>query len=209
MSNKGGSKRDWGYASYDVDRYDDYSDSNLQYTSYEKSGSVNRYSDNGDGGHSHEHWNNSNSYNSGSKPDSSRSSSNSSSNPSIGEVQSNGGCYLTGACIKHMQESFNDNCEELTILRWFRDHFVSKDDIEHYYKTAPIIVEAIDELENNNNIYNYIYDKVVHACVIAIKNGDYEFAYNRYKNSILILEEQLARPKLTNKLVKTLKLKNN
>ena len=41
---KGGSNRDWGYASYDVDRYDDYSDSNLQYTSYEKSGSVNRYS---------------------------------------------------------------------------------------------------------------------------------------------------------------------
>ena len=32
-----------GYASYDVDKYDDYSDSNLQYTSYEKDGSVNRY----------------------------------------------------------------------------------------------------------------------------------------------------------------------
>ena len=24
----------WGYASYDVDRYDDYSDSNLGYTRY-------------------------------------------------------------------------------------------------------------------------------------------------------------------------------
>lgn len=40
---KGGNNRDWGYASYDVDKYDDYSDSNLQYTSYEKDGSVNRY----------------------------------------------------------------------------------------------------------------------------------------------------------------------
>ena len=119
-----------------------------------------------------------------------------------------GGCYLTSACMKHMQDNFDDNCEELTILRWFRDKFVSKDDIEHYYKTAPIIVEAIDDVEENDNIYNYIYDNIVNACVVAIKNGDYDFAYNRYKNSILALEEQFARPKLTDRLVKTLKLKN-
>lgn len=205
---KGGSNRDWGYASYDVDRYDDYSDSDLQYTSYEKSGSVNRYVDNGDGGHSHDHWNSSSDYNKGSESNSSRSSSNSSSNPSTGEVQSNGGCYLTSACMKHMQENFDDNCEELMILRWFRDKFVSQEDIEHYYKIAPIIVEAIDEIEDNNSIYNYIYNNIVNACVVAIKNGDYDFAYNRYKNSILVLEEQFARPKLTDRLVKTLKLKN-
>lgn len=40
---KGGNNGDWGYANYDVDKYDDYSDSNLQYPSYEKDGSVNRY----------------------------------------------------------------------------------------------------------------------------------------------------------------------
>ena len=38
-----GSNRDWGYASSDED-------GNLTYTSYERNGSVNRYSDNGDGG---------------------------------------------------------------------------------------------------------------------------------------------------------------
>jgi hypothetical protein len=26
-------------------------------------------------------------------------------------------CYLTSACMKHMKENFDDNCEELTILR--------------------------------------------------------------------------------------------
>lgn len=204
---KGGGNRDWGYASYDVDRYDDYSDSNLQYTSYEKSGSVNKYSDNGDGGHSHDHYNSSSSYNMGGSPDSSRSSSNSSSNPSTGEVQSNGGCYLTSACMKHMQEQFDDNCEELTILRWFRDKFVSEEDIKHYYKTAPVIVEAIDELDDNSKVYNYIYENIVSACVNAIKKGDYDFAYDRYKSSILTLEEKFARPKLQNRLVNALKLK--
>jgi len=121
---------------------------------------------------------------------------------------SSGGCYLTSACMKHMQENFDDNCEELTILRWFRDNFVSEEDMNHYYNTAPIIVEAIDELKDNDSIYNYIYNNIVNACVVAIKNGNYEFAYNRYKNSILVLEEQFAKPKLKNRFVKTLKLRN-
>lgn len=107
--------------------------------------------------------------------------------------------------MKHLQGAFADNCEELTILRWFRDNFVSQDDIKHYYITAPIIVEAIDNIENNDTIYNYIYKNIVSACVIAIKKGDYEFAYNRYKTSVLALEEQFAKPALVNRLVKTLK----
>lgn len=115
-------------------------------------------------------------------------------------------CYLTTACMRHMNSNFNDNCEELSILRKFRDAFVTKEDIDHYYKTAPIIVEAINSVENNNEIYKYIYENVVYTCVNAIKNGEYNFAYNRYKNSILALEEQFARPALTNRLVKCLKL---
>lgn len=205
-NNRGGSNRDWGYASYDVDNPDS---DRLTYTSYEKSGSVNRYSDNGDGGHSHEHWSSSSSYNRGDSPDQARYESNSSSNPSTGEVQNNGGCYLTSACMKHMQSSFDDNCEELTILRWFRDKFVSKEDIDHYYKTAPVIVEAIDALEENESIYNHIYENVVEACVNAIKIGDYDFAYSRYKSSILTLEEQFAKPRIMNKISMVLKLKRN
>lgn len=106
-----------------------------------------------------------------------------------------------------MAEKFDDNCEELKVLRWFRDNFISKEDIEHYYKTAPIIVKALNDIENNNKIYNYIYENVVITCVNAIKEGDYDFAYTRYKNSILILEEQFVKPKLQNAFLKTLKLK--
>lgn len=114
-------------------------------------------------------------------------------------------CYLTTACMRHMNENFDDNCEELTILRWFRDEFVSTDDIKHYYNTAPVVVDAINENENNDEIFNYIYENVVQACVNAIKKGDYNFAYSRYKDSILTLEEEFARPKLEKRLVKVLK----
>ncbi len=200
-----GSNRDWGYASYDVDNPDN---GKLTYTSYEKSGSVNRYSDNGDGGHSHEHWNSKDSYNQGNSPDYSRKESNSSKNPSTGEVQNNGGCYLTSACMQHFQDKFDDNCYELTVLRWFRDNFVTKEDIKHYYETAPLIVEGIESEDEKNIIYDYIYDNVVDYCVKQIENGNYNEAYNRYKNSILNFEKTFAKQLLENKIVKTLKLTN-
>lgn len=203
---KGGNNRSWGYASYDVDNEEK---EELTYTSYENSGRVNRYTDNGDGGHGHQSWKNSDDYNRGEDADSSRVESNDSSNPTTGEVQENGGCYLTSACMKYFQEKFDDNCYELTVLRWFRDNFVSKEDVEHYYEVAPIIVEAISKEEKSNVIYDYIFDNIVDYCVEQIEQGNYEVAYKRYKHSVLILEEQFAKPILVNRLVKTLKVQTN
>jgi len=111
-------------------------------------------------------------------------------------------CYLTTACMRHFLDNFDDNCYELTVLRWFRDNFVSKEDIEHYYKTAPMIIEAINNTPNSEIVYNYIYDNIVDACVSAIENGDYEFAYNRYKNSIVSLEENFVKLSYSKKLIK-------
>lgn len=117
-----------------------------------------------------------------------------------------GGCYLTTACMKYFKENFNDNCYELTVLRWFRDNFVSKKDKEHYYEIAPIIVESINNEEKANIIYDYIYDNIVDYCVEQIEQGHYDKAYSRYKSSVLTLEEQFARPALEKRLVKSLKL---
>jgi hypothetical protein len=123
------------------------------------------------------------------------------------DKSSGSGCYLTTACMKNRQSDFEDSCIELMTLRWFRDNFVSKDEINHYYQIAPIIVDSINSLKDNNKIYNWIYENVVVTCVEAIKNGDYDFAYNRYKNSVLTLEEKFARPELEKRFVKSLKLK--
>lgn len=116
------------------------------------------------------------------------------------------GCYLTSSCMKHMQSNFDDNCDELLTLRWCRDTFVGKEDVKHYYDVAPAIVEAIEHFENKDVIYDYIYKNIVSACVIAIKNGEYEFAYDRYKNSVLALEEQFINTKDKQSIPKTLKL---
>lgn len=115
------------------------------------------------------------------------------------------GCYLTTACMKYMQDEFDDNCYELTVLRWFRDNFVSKEDIKHYYEIAPVIVDGINQEEKSGMVYDYIYDNVIDYCVKEIENGNYEDTYNRYKSSILCFEEQFAKPVLEQKFVKTLR----
>ena len=93
----------------------------------------------------------------------------------------------------------------MTVLRWFRDNFVSKEDIEHYYEVAPIIIESINNEEKSDIIYNYIYDNIVDYCVVQIEQGNYDKAYSRYKSGVLTLEEQFAKPFLQQKFVKTLK----
>lgn len=118
-------------------------------------------------------------------------------------------CYLTSACMKHYLSKFDDNCYELTVLRWFRDNFVSNEDVSHYYMTAPMIVCEIDKDENSDIVYDYIYDSVIAVCVEAIENGDYEFAYSRYKDSILNLEQTYLKPVLQQRFVKILKKQCN
>lgn len=114
-------------------------------------------------------------------------------------------CILTTACMKNLGQNFDDNCQELITLRNFRDKFVSKEEISYYYEIAPIIIENIEKINQKNKIYEYIYKDVVKACVDAINRNDYSFAYNRYKNSVLVLEQNFVKPILQQRLIKTLK----
>ena len=70
---------------------------------------------------------------------------------------------------------------------------------------APVIVETINKEEKSGIIYDYIYDNIVDYCVEQIVQGNYDKAYSRYKNSVLSLEEQFAKPLLEQKLIKVLK----
>lgn len=94
-----------------------------------------------------------------------------------------------------MKEDFDDNCYELTVLRMFRDTFVTNEDINHYYDVAPRIVECINKDINAEIIYHYIYNNIVDYCVQQIEQGNYEKAYKRYKNSILIFEKEYLKHK--------------
>ena len=112
------------------------------------------------------------------------------------------GCFLTTACMRNHLKEFDNNCEELKVLRWFRDNFVSKEDINEYYDIAPKIVNIINNDINSNKIYACIYDNLIVKCVELIKKSNYNEAYNLYKNSILILKQYLLKEDINIKKLK-------
>lgn len=104
-----------------------------------------------------------------------------------------GGCYLTTACVNY--KGLSDDCYELTILREFRDGYMSemahgKDDVREYYEKAPQIVKAIDSCANKELEYESIYSGVIVPCVQMIENGNNEGAYILYKDMVNRLQEK-------------------
>ena len=104
-----------------------------------------------------------------------------------------GGCYLTSACVE--AKGLPDDCEELTVLRDFRDNWMKqqpggKEEIAEYYVTAPQIVAKINRQRDAKQIWESIYDSLVLACIELIHAGEMEKARALYKKSALELKEQ-------------------
>ena len=102
------------------------------------------------------------------------------------------GCYLTSACVE--ARGLADDCRELTVLRRFRDGWLSRQeggaaDIQEYYRTAPAIVAAIHRREDAPAIWERLYQELVAPCVRLIDGGDLEGAYRTYKAYTLHLKE--------------------
>ncbi|MBE6637318.1 MAG: hypothetical protein E7618_05890 [Ruminococcaceae bacterium] len=99
------------------------------------------------------------------------------------DSSSSGGCYLTSACVEYFGKA--DDCEELTVLRAFRDGYLALTEegrglIREYYEKAPRIVAAIRCSDNSNRYYEAIY-RTVCDCVTAIREKRYEQATETYR----------------------------
>lgn len=106
-----------------------------------------------------------------------------------------GGCYLTTACVE--AKGLPDDCEELTILRNFRDHWLKKqpggaEEIAEYYATAPRIVAEVNKRTDAREIWNGLYDSLVAPCVQMIQRGEMERAREMYREMSLRLKEMYA-----------------
>lgn len=100
------------------------------------------------------------------------------------ESKDDSGCYLTTACMRVMQGKFSDDCKELAILRRYRDTYVRKkhpEAIQEYYRIAPKIVSAINEMEDSRIIYIKMYSDLILNTINLICQGDYEGAFTVYR----------------------------
>lgn len=106
---------------------------------------------------------------------------------------SNGGCYLTTACVK--SKGLPDDCFELTTLRNFRDTYMKnipegKQDISHYYRIAPRIVDKINASERADEKWEEIYNDMVLKSIDYIESCELDEAYKLYKEYSLKLEKE-------------------
>lgn len=121
---------------------------------------------------------------------------------SVGILQESGSkCFLTTACTKFM--GLKDNCDELRVLRDFRDNYLLKQDggetlVMVYYQSAPVILHAIRRREDEEEILRRIY-KIICGCVDAISSGDFESGFQLYSQMMLDLARELT-PELSAEL---------
>lgn len=103
-----------------------------------------------------------------------------------------GGCFITTAVCQ--SRNLPDDCEELTILRKFRDEYMKPSElnreVEEYYLIAPKICKSIDSHSDSSKIYDDIYERWIKKSVAAVKNGEFENAHNIYKKMVLSLKEK-------------------
>ena len=103
-----------------------------------------------------------------------------------------GGCFLTSACVEYLGKA--DDCEELTVLRAFRDGYMKSVDggeklIKDYYAIAPKIVENINTSEHKGKYYTYI-NETVDKCVKLIELKENERALTEYKFMVENLKKE-------------------
>lgn len=100
-------------------------------------------------------------------------------------------CYITTAVCEHLEKG--DDCYELTILRSYRDTYLSaqpggKELIEQYYSVAPQIVFGIGQMKNAQEIYCDIYREYLSPCISLIENNEFEICKQMYSEMVLDLE---------------------
>lgn len=102
-------------------------------------------------------------------------------------------CYITTAVCQTLGKS--DDCEELTMLRNYRDGYLlnlsdGKEVIREYYDVAPTIVKHINRMEEAKEIYQDIYEQYLEKCIALIHKGQNEECRKVYTKMVYELEEK-------------------
>ncbi|MCD4666553.1 hypothetical protein K8R47_01965 [archaeon] len=108
------------------------------------------------------------------------------------------GCFLTTACAE--SQGLPSNCDELEIMRDFRDQFVrelpnGEGLIKLYYQISPRLINLVKESDPNpQKIFNQFFHEEITPCADLVKKGESEVAFDRYIHFV----EKVARPFIPN-----------
>ena len=107
--------------------------------------------------------------------------------------ESSSPCFLTTACCEY--KGLADDCEELTILRKFRDEYLMPTEegkalVEEYYNIAPGIVDKIMKNEAKAEILEVIYEEIC-KIIKMIEHKENNDAMYAYKNMVIEIQSKL------------------
>lgn len=102
-------------------------------------------------------------------------------------------CYITTAVCQSLNKG--DNCEELVLLRGYRDGYLmglpgGQRVIQEYYDVAPTIVKHINRRENAEDIYRGIYETYLRTCIGLIREDKNEQCRKVYTDMVYELEDK-------------------
>lgn len=100
-------------------------------------------------------------------------------------------CYISTATCASL--GLPDDCEELTLLRSYRDSVLlrtpqGRRDVQAYYETAPRIVAAIDARPDAPLIYRDIFAHSLAPAIAALRSTDFDRAYTLYRQLVARLQ---------------------
>lgn len=102
-------------------------------------------------------------------------------------------CLITSTALKSMPE-FDDNCNELNLMRKFRDNFVATkypDYLEMYKGISAALIHRIECRKDSTSYYKMIWKRYLIPCLSKIESFDLEGAFHKYKNMITHLSDEL------------------
>ena len=99
-------------------------------------------------------------------------------------------CPLVATCILNHYHGEESSLQLIKVFNVFEEHIMAEAELAFYKQVTPIIVNSINSLENAKEIYEILYQDKIVPCMNAILKGDYCFAYEQYKKTILELEDK-------------------
>lgn len=99
-----------------------------------------------------------------------------------------GDCFITTA-VMLANGNEDDNAPELTAMRKLRDEFIigvlgEQEIVDEYYEIAPMIVEAVNQRPDAQEIYLKLYHKYIQPAANAVINDDFVTAMGLYLDMI-------------------------
>lgn len=98
-------------------------------------------------------------------------------------TSSSSGCFITTAACQAMHAE--DDCNELNLLRHFRDEHIRNTDagaaiVREYYRVGPLIVHAIEQLPDPFALYQELWEQYIYPSYSEIQAEHWQAAQNIY-----------------------------